>query len=201
MNESRPEPNESQSSEARRIVELIYAGGMDTTMFLGSILAERDRKIDSLRSRLKELEQKYEALVPERDTAMAESFTLKLDLAASEARVKEDEQKIADLVQRLGYAENGREAFRLAKGDLLKREAALREELAAAKQAWGVQFAKLQSSAMDRHLEDIGRIEKAESLLAKCGEAFKKICDYDACIVEAERTALEALALIPEEPK
>jgi DNA-binding FrmR family transcriptional regulator len=57
--ESRPEPNESQSSEARRIVELIYAGGMDTTMFLGSILAERDRKIDSLRSRLKEVEGEF----------------------------------------------------------------------------------------------------------------------------------------------
>ena len=157
MNESRPEPNESQSSEARRIVELIYAGGMDTTMFLGSILAERDRKIDSLRSRLKKVNGELAERI---DSSMKDTIEI-TRFAASKARVKELRQQVLD---------------EHSAGELAHDESrTLREELATAKDALQVANVRIdvQGIVISERDSALIRAEKAESLLAKSAEAIK----------------------------
>ena len=182
MNESRPEPNESQSSEARRIVELIYAGGMDTTMFLGSILAERDRKIDSLRSRLKKVNGELAERI---DSSMKDTIEI-TRFAASKARVKELRQQVLD---------------EHSAGELAHDESrTLREELATAKDALQVANVRIdvQGIVISERDSALIRAEKAEALLAECGEALKdtrrfineKLPDWET------KTIDDALALI-----
>lgn len=45
----RPEPTAEQYEEARGIVNQIMDGGMDVVLYLASILAERDLKIEELK--------------------------------------------------------------------------------------------------------------------------------------------------------
>lgn len=48
MSRRRPDPKPEQYEEAAHIIHAINEGGMDTTLFLASILAERDRQIREL---------------------------------------------------------------------------------------------------------------------------------------------------------
>jgi len=186
MNESRPEPNESQSSEARRIVELIYAGGMDTTMFLGSILAERDRKIDSLRSRLKKVNGELAERI---DSSMKDTIEI-TRFAASKARVKELRQQVLD---EHSAGELAHDESRTLREELEAVSKCLKESCAELAER-NIEVENLRTllgedrSALEMHqasminLSDkdmltingrlLDRAEKAESLLAKCREGI-----------------------------